>query len=84
MGEEGETLYKVATYPFFPDLTDWAGRDGDNSYMVWRMTTAPHTEVVKVSANDLTDGSLRWETVIWEDKESDEPYPNGASGLARP
>ena len=45
--------------------------------MVWRTTTAPRTEVVKVSANNLTDGSLRWETVIWTDEESDEPYPGG-------
>jgi len=79
MGVEGETLYQVATSPYFP-VYDWTGRDGDNSYMVWRTTTAPHTEVVKVCANDLTDGSLRWETVIWEDKGSDEPYPSEHSG----
>ncbi len=75
MGEEGETLYKLATSPYFFD--PWTGRDGDNSYEVRRMTTAPRTEVVKVCATDLTDGSLRWETVIWEDEESDEPYPSG-------
>jgi hypothetical protein len=79
MGEEGEVLYNVATYPYFPTY-DWTGRDSENSYVVWRTTTAPHTEVVKVSANDLTDGSLRWETVIWTDEESDEPYPGGQSG----
>ncbi len=84
MGEEGEILYKVAALSWFPDYdwTEWTGQDGDNYYMVWRTTTAPHTEVVKVCANDLTDGSLRWETVIWEDKESDEPYPGGESGWA--
>jgi hypothetical protein len=82
MGEQGDVLYKVTTSPWFPDYewTKWAAQDSDNYYMVWRTTTAPHTEVVKVSANNLTDGSLRWETVIWEDKGSDEAYPPEHSG----
>jgi hypothetical protein len=80
LGEEGEVLYKVIESPYF-----WfdasTGRVGNISYDVRRMTSAPRIEVVKVCATDITDGSLQWETVIWEDKDSDEPYPsNGWMG----